>query len=161
MTGLYYLIWDASIGVARLGDAVGTGGITGPTGPTGPTGATGPAASVHSGILAATTAANSFVSRLSSGLTLHDGTEASAKALFGGGMCVSGGATGATIDYYAAGGLAMVGTTMWMQDVPLLPNATGGMVPRGDSSLSGIFSRECGIYDGTYFATSFGPVEQF
>ena len=60
-------------------------------------------------------------------------------------MCVTGGAAAATVTYYPAGGLAPVGVTGWDVNVPLFPNASGGMVPRGHASLTGIYSRECGI----------------
>ena len=113
------------------------------------------------GELAALTAPNTFVSRLAAGLTAHDGTEASAAALLGGGMCVVGGAAAAIVEYYPPGRLAPVGATGWTQDVPLFPNAVGGMVPRGDATLTGIFSRECGVYDGVYLAVSIGQVEGF
>jgi len=132
-----------------------------PAGPQGPAGPAGPAGSAPTDTLAALTAAKQFLTRLSTGLTAHDGTQASAAALLGGGMCVTGGSLGATVTYYPSGGIANVGTTGWTQNVPLFPNAAGGMVPRGDATLSGIYSRECGVYDGTYFAVSVGPLEVF
>lgn len=128
----------------------------------GPAGPPGPAGSAPTGTLAAITLPNTFVARLSTGLTAHDGTEASAKALLGGGMCSTGGTAGATVTYYPDGALAPVGgATGWAQNVPLFPNASGGMVPRGDASLTGIYSRECGIYDGTVLAVAVGPTELF
>jgi len=129
--------------------------VPGPAGPPGPDGA------APTGTLAALTGAKQFLARLSGGLTAHDGTQASAAALLAGGMCVTGGALGANVTYYPSGGVANVGTTGWTQNVPLFPNAAGGMVPRGDATLSGIYSRECGVYDGTYFAVSVGPLEVF
>lgn len=128
----------------------------------GPPGPPGPAGSAPTGTLAALTAANRFVVRLAAGLTVHDGTEASAAAMLGGGMCATGGSAAATVTYYPDGGLAPVGgATGWTQNVPLYPNAAGGMVPRGDATLTGIYSRECGIYDGTVFAVAVGQLEDF
>lgn len=132
-----------------------------PPGAQGPAGPPGPAGSAPTGTLAALTNPTTFLARLSGGLTAHDGSEASAAALLGGGMCVTGGAAAATVTYYPAGGVAPVGTTGWTQNVPLFPNASGGMVPRGHASLTGIYSRECGVYDGANFATAIGPLEGF
>lgn len=133
-----------------------------PPGTPGPAGPAGPAGSAPTGTLAAITLPGTFLARLSTGLTAHDGSEASAKALLGGGMCSTGGTAGATVTYYPGGGLAPVGgATGWPQNVPLFPNAAGGMVARGDPTLTGIYSRECGIYDGTHFAVAIGQTEAF
>lgn len=35
------------------------------------------------------------------------------------------------------------------------------MVPRKNTTLTGIYSCESGIYDGTVFAVALGPVEKF
>ena len=127
----------------------------------GPPGPPGPAGSAPTGTLASTTNPTTFLARRDVGLSAHDGSEASAAALLGGGRCVTGGAAAATVTYYPAGGLAPVGVTGWDVNVPLFPNASGGMVPRGHASLTGIYSRECGIYDGADFAVSIGPLEGF
>lgn len=132
----------------------------GAPGATGPAGPPGPAGSAPTGTLAALTASNTFLARLSTGLTAHDGTAASSKALLGGGMCAPGGALGATVAYQTSGPVT-VGTTGWTQDVPLYPNAVGGMVPLGDATLTGTYSRACGTYDGTSFSVAIGPPEDF
>lgn len=129
-------------------------------GATGPAGPPGPAGAAPTGILAANTAAKKFVARLSGGLTMHDGTQASAEALIGGGMCVAGGAAAATVTYYGNGGLAPVGATGWAQNVPLYPNSTGDMVPRGSLS-GGVWSAICGVYDGTNLAVGIAGAEYF
>lgn len=131
------------------------GGTPGPTGPTGPAG------SAPTGTLAAITAPNLMVIPLSGGLTKFDGSLASAKALLGGGMCATGGAAAATVTYYTSGP-APVGATGWTQNVPLYPNAAGAMVPEGDVSLSGnLYTRSCGIYNGTTFSVAIGDLEYF
>lgn len=131
-----------------------------PAGATGPTGPQGPAGSAPTGTLAALTAANRFVVRLAAGLTVHDGTQASAEALIGGGMCVTGGAAAASVTYYGNGGLAPVGVTGWPQDVPLYPNASGVMVARASLS-GGIWSAICGTYDGANFSVGAAGAEYF
>ena len=118
-------------------------------------------AAAPTGNLAANTAANRMVIPLSGGLTAFDGSLASGKALLAGGMCATGGAAAATAAYYTSGP-APVGTTGWVQDVPLYPNVLGIMVPEGDPSLSGgLFTRACGVYNGTTFAVGIGELEYF
>jgi hypothetical protein len=127
-------------------------------GPPGPTGPQGPAGAAPTGTLAALTAPNKVVARLAGGLTVHDGTETSSLALLGGGLCVAGGAMGATVTYYGNGGLAPVGATGWAQGVPLYPNASGDLVPKG-SLPGGVYSREMGTYDGANFSVGIGQPE--
>lgn len=132
----------------------------GPAGAQGPTGPQGPPGSAPTGTLAAVTDPNQIVIPYGGQLIVHDGSQAVARAMRGGGMCATGGALGATVSYVTSGP-ADVGVTGWAENVPLYPDGSGGMVPQGDPALAGTFSCACGTYDGQFFHTAIGEAEEF
>ena len=131
----------------------------GTPGPVGPEGPAGPAGSAPTGTLAAIVTALRVVALLSGGLTQHDGTQASAEAIGGGGFCVTGGSAAASVTYYPSGSKPTVGATGWTQGVPLVADATGALVTRAALAGSGVWTREIGIYSGTVLGVNIGPLE--
>jgi hypothetical protein len=87
----------------------------------------------------------------------HDGTQASAETIAGGGFCVTGGASGATVTYYGSGSKVAVGATGWPTAVILWAKNDGDLTTR--TAVSGTWSCPIGVYDGANLAINLGGPE--